>query len=286
VLTGVVSNVTGEMGQSVSRVVSNRTAVIEEEQSMSDPDSWCDGLVGFERPRYFQGKLLVADDLRQEQTYHRHKHAAHTRAMHGDGTVCGLAVRPTNPPSRDLVVEPGVAVDCCGREIVVPSPQTLCLDEAAAGGVVGQLAVTLRLAEVATDPAPVVTGPEAGDALQPGSIRESFELELSDLGGLDLGRHRRLLVPSGSARVGLEGLHEVLVQRVLRPCEPCLDQRVPLATVSLPMSGPVTAEAIDNSVRPIVLTADLVDFLLAELLRQRQTSPTWWARLRRALGRN
>ncbi len=250
---------------------------------MSDADSWCEGLVGFERPRYFDGKLLAADDLRQEQTYQRHKHAARTRAMHGNGTVCGLAVRPTNPPSRDLVVEPGVAVDCCGREIVVPSPQTLCLDEALAGGAVGQLVVTLRFAEVATAPAPVVTEPEAGDALEPGSIRESFELELSDLGGLDLDRHRRLLVPGESARVGVEGLHEVLVRRALRPCEPCVDHRVPLATVSVPTSGPVTEGAIDNSMRPIVLTADLVEFLLGDLLRRRQTSPTWWTRLRRML---
>ena len=78
----------------------------------------------------------------------------------------------------------------------------------------------------------------------------------------------------------------MLVRRALRPCEPCLDQRVPLATVSVPTSGPVTAGAIDNSVRPIVLTADLVEFLLGDLLRRRQTSPTWWARLRRVLGRN
>lgn len=253
---------------------------------MSDADSWCEGLVGFERPRYFEGQLLAADDLRQEQTYHRHKQAAHARAVHGDGTVCGLAVRPTVPPSRDLVVEAGVAVDCCGREIVVPSPQTLCLDEALADGAAGQLVVALRFAEVARDPTLVVNGPAAGDALQPGSIRESFELELSDLGGLDLGRHRRLLVPGESARIGVEGLHEVLVRRALMPCEPCLDQRVPLATVSVPTSGPVTAGAIDNNVRPIVLTADLVEFLLGDLLRRQDTSPTLSARLRRVLGRN
>ena len=129
---------------------------------MSDADSWCEGLVGFERPRYFDGKLLAVDDFRQEQTYHRHKHAAHTRAVHGNGTVCGLAVRPTDPPSRDLVVEAGIAVDCCGREIVVPSPQTLCLDEARAGGAAGQLVVALRFAEVASDPAPVVTRARGG----------------------------------------------------------------------------------------------------------------------------
>lgn len=253
---------------------------------MTDTDSWCDGLVEFERPHYFEGQLLAADDFRQEQTYHRQQHAAHTRTVHGDGTVCGLAVHPTDPPSREIVVEAGVAVDCCGREIVVPSRQTLSLDEVRAGRIARQLVVTLRFAEVVRNPVPVVTGPEDGDALQYGSIRESFELELSELDGLDLDRCRWFLDSGEAARTGIEGLHEMLVRRALRPCEPCVDRRVPLAAVSVPTTGPVTARAIDNNVRPIVLTADLVGFLLGDLLRRRETSPTWSARLRRALGRN
>lgn len=82
----------------------------------------CD-LDRFCRNNYFTGKLLSARDLTIEQRYVRDKLRLHHRVLHGWGVACGLLVKP-HPfcPDRRLVIEPGVAIDPCGYEIVVPSP--------------------------------------------------------------------------------------------------------------------------------------------------------------------
>ena len=76
-----------------------------------------------ERLAYFAGRLLGADDLSTEQTYHRGRLALALRALVGHGTVAGLRV--TAADGR-LHVAPGVAIDCLGRLIEVRTP--LCLD--------------------------------------------------------------------------------------------------------------------------------------------------------------
>ena len=75
------------------------------------------------RNHYFTGKLLVERDFTDEQRYHMGKVRRHNRWQHGWGTVCGLVVgeHPLDVCQNQYVVlEPGLAVDCCGREILVP----------------------------------------------------------------------------------------------------------------------------------------------------------------------
>jgi competence ComEA-like helix-hairpin-helix protein len=75
------------------------------------------------RNHYFTGKLLVERDFTDEQRYYMGKQRRHNQYLHGWGTVCGLKVKQhPNPACRDqyVVVEEGTAVDCCGREILVP----------------------------------------------------------------------------------------------------------------------------------------------------------------------
>src|SRR5690606_30391680 len=81
------------------------------------------GVRTFRRNTYFNGKLLTERDLRAEQDYLVGKDRLHNSLLHGTGTVCGLKVTAhPNPECRDrfVVLEPGAALDCCGREIVVP----------------------------------------------------------------------------------------------------------------------------------------------------------------------
>jgi hypothetical protein len=81
----------------------------------------CD-LPAQERLNYFTGQFLAERDFCDEQNYHIGKHRNHNRYLHGWGTVCGLrVVQHPNPACRDrfVIIEPGLAVDCCGREIVV-----------------------------------------------------------------------------------------------------------------------------------------------------------------------
>jgi hypothetical protein len=84
-------------------------------------DKECDDVMR-ERIRYFTGRHLSACDFRDEQAYHRTHRLFHNRIMHGWGVVCGLEVRQhTKPDCRTRYVEvtPGIALDCCGREVVV-----------------------------------------------------------------------------------------------------------------------------------------------------------------------
>jgi len=86
------------------------------------------GLIATERNRYYTGKYMAARDFQDEQSYHRSKAMLHNRALHGWGIVCGLEVEH-HPDHRNhldtecargwVVVHPGFALDCCGRELVV-----------------------------------------------------------------------------------------------------------------------------------------------------------------------
>jgi hypothetical protein len=81
------------------------------------------------RVNFFHGMTLTAADLAAEQEYHREMRHLHNR-LHGYGTVSGLEVAV----SRGRVsVEPGVAIDPCGREIVLTAALSLRLEPHRAG---------------------------------------------------------------------------------------------------------------------------------------------------------
>jgi hypothetical protein len=90
----------------------------------------CGSIPELERVCYFFGQMLEPADFRAEQSYFTTLLALLGRYGAGWGVACGLDVRlPVGPPDRcddqpeqqRLLVEvtPGVAVDCCGRLIVI-----------------------------------------------------------------------------------------------------------------------------------------------------------------------
>ena len=81
----------------------------------------------FERNQYYYGKLLTYQDLVSEQKYLNDKRRLQNRFLHGAGVVSGLAV--VGLDDRTLSVEPGVALDAAGREIVLEDPRVLMLDQ-------------------------------------------------------------------------------------------------------------------------------------------------------------
>ena len=74
------------------------------------------------RPRFFAGKLLTAADLELEQQYFLDKFKRHNRSLHGFGIVSGLKVT-TN--AGQIIVEPGLALDCEDNELVVSAAQSI-----------------------------------------------------------------------------------------------------------------------------------------------------------------
>ena len=84
------------------------------------------------RNRYFYGKLLDVFHFEMEQTYFNSKRWLLNRHVTGPGVVCGLDVELT-PDRKCIVVLPGVAIDYCGREIIVTEPsRSVMLPELAA----------------------------------------------------------------------------------------------------------------------------------------------------------
>jgi hypothetical protein len=71
------------------------------------------------RLHFFTGQLLTAESFALEQKYFREKLKRHNRALHGFGIVSGLKVIVEE---GEIIVEPGLALDCQGNELVVGSP--------------------------------------------------------------------------------------------------------------------------------------------------------------------
>ncbi|RKY30028.1 MAG: hypothetical protein DRP68_06565 [Candidatus Omnitrophota bacterium] len=86
-------------------------------------------LKSFQRNRYFYGKLLTVRDFEEEQRYFIEKQRLINRLIHGEGVVCGLKVEKVEDKDGFIRITPGVALDCCGREIVVPEPVKIDLSK-------------------------------------------------------------------------------------------------------------------------------------------------------------
>lgn len=177
------------------------------------------GLQTFRRNTYFNGKLLVERDFSAEQAYYMGKDRLHNRLLHGYGTVCGLKVRAhLNPACRDryVYIEPGVALDCCGREIVVPERVLVSLEALAedpafveAGEEGLDLFISLCYKETPEEKIPVILpGCDcAGDEQAYNRIKEGFKVHL-------FGRPARSLTPvRPPLKPHLDWLHTIALAR-------------------------------------------------------------------------
>jgi hypothetical protein len=101
-------------------------------------------MTGFERPRYFAGKLVTAEDFELEQHYHIEKRRLLNRILQGAGIVTGLEV--AEGEQGTVTVAPGFAFDPHGREILVSEPQPLAIPDSDE-----PVSICLLYAEVETD---------------------------------------------------------------------------------------------------------------------------------------
>jgi hypothetical protein len=93
-------------------------------------------ITDIERLNYYEGEFLGAADFQAEQDYLRDMRRRHNVGQHTWGIVSGLdlvqlpkGVNTVNgPPAVDVYVQPGMAVDAFGREIVVLNKAQLTPD--------------------------------------------------------------------------------------------------------------------------------------------------------------
>ncbi len=89
-----------------------------------------------ERLNYFEGEYLGAVDFQAEQEYHRDMRRRHNIGQHTWGIVAGLDIvqipnggtSPSGQPQVDVSIQPGMAVDAFGREIVALGKISLTQD--------------------------------------------------------------------------------------------------------------------------------------------------------------
>lgn len=197
-----------------------------------------------ERNHYFYGKLLDESALQQEQVYSIKKRRLINRLALGSGVLCGLnVVLEQTDRGRFVAVQPGVALDANGREIIVPEPVTidphrLTDEEGSPIGdplVAGDVEICVTYTEQLVNPVPVLI-PECDTPgnCAPGTIREGYWLHVRRA------EERPPAPPSCSLdEFPLpvdERLHDLLCQRISRGCpDTAVDPCVPLARVSLPL---------------------------------------------------
>jgi hypothetical protein len=139
----------------------------------------------FERNNYFCGKLMVERDFWAEQQYHMGKQILHNAYLHGWGTVCCLKVDP-HPicPNLKVLVRSGLAIDCYGREILIPGDVQVELESYKKNGNGSaskpeNLYICLSYKECETEPVTVFLD-DCGckEECEANRIRETYEIEV------------------------------------------------------------------------------------------------------------
>ena len=128
-----------------------------------------------DRPCFYPGQILTADDLRGILDYCHDKERLHNRFLHGWGIVTGLSVLIEK---GTVVVSPGIALDCAGNELILPQSESISL-----ANLEGRHYVAVRYVEV---PIGNVPSPSEGtdlclmsDKTEAKRIREEVKVELS-----------------------------------------------------------------------------------------------------------
>jgi len=235
----------------------------------------------FCRSYFYTGKLLTERDLNSDQRYLIDKLRLHHVALHGWGVVCGLMVRPHAQCSDRVVITPGFAIDDCGREIrvlkehVVYLPKPKRVDEQTARWAAYEpearghgdrdeyererktFYVCLAYNECQEEFMTVPYDDCCGTTQKPNRVCESFTVSLLEEPPecLERAHHHRRCEEDDCQKI-----YETLTVECPPTGHVCC---IPLAVIrSWHHCEPLREEIIDNSIRPIVPSARLLEQLI------------------------
>jgi hypothetical protein len=236
------------------------------------------------RLRYSYGMLLDKFHFELEQQYLNNKRWLLNRLVLGPGVVCGLDVQ-LGRDKKSVVVLPGLAIDRCGREIIVTRqsepvvlpiyapPGSNAAQQAQQPPPYGQhhyrdhceeefVHIVLCYRECASDPVPVMVGNcETDEVCAASTIREQYEIKRRD--GKAPGRRSEFPDVIEGRRIN----HEALVEYITRPCRGLPDDCcLPLANVRVREEGEkYEPDDININIRPIVYSPRVLFQLLRSL---------------------
>jgi hypothetical protein len=262
------------------------------------------------RNRYFYGKMLDVFHLDLEQCYLNEKRWLLNQRIVGYGVVCGLDVA-LSQDNKSVIVQPGLALDRCGREIIVAAPSSpVSLDpwikppapapapaptpaptpapapSATATDDGKWVHLCLCYHECESDPEPAFSGDCDSDAqCASGSIRERYKLEICD-GKVKMPQPKCNLSGVFSNRtLDYAALARYITKACARSPESCC---IPLANILVPPApvpsgssgtqpggapAPYTPPTIDITIRPVVLTNTLLFQMMLCLCGSGEPSP-------------
>src|SRR5262245_53475392 len=126
----------------------------------------------FKQPRFFDGRLLSAEDLQAEQTYYHEKARFRNLHLYGTGIVSGLRIRIGRDRSS-IIISPGYAIDNYGMDICVPCDVPIALPPQSK-----RLSVWISYVEAETAPIPGPSSLLDHNNLSVNSqIEEGFEID-------------------------------------------------------------------------------------------------------------
>jgi hypothetical protein len=131
---------------------------------MSNPDD----IPILERPSFYDGQRLTANDLSAVQAFHRELHWLHTRSLHGWGIALGFAVSGAKG-DRLVHIAPGYAVDCNGRDLIQSEPLQMPIPAVAGASDGGPITYYLTAAYAEDSSLPAQT--QLGTCGSQGAIR-------------------------------------------------------------------------------------------------------------------
>ena len=135
------------------------------------------------RPNFAPGLLLQDDDLTQVVNYGRDTLQTLLRAMLGGGVLCGLRVSATFDACQHLKITLacGTALDCHGRLIDIPNPQTIQIDNDCCNPLPPNLYLSLFPADRACAPRELTgTALEGEGETAYTRIREGWQILITD----------------------------------------------------------------------------------------------------------
>ena len=181
----------------------------------------------FERNNFFYGKLMTVRDFFAEQCYFNEKRWLINRTTIGSGVVCGLEVEEIKGDANKVRVLPGMAIDCCGREIVVCEPREIELepvedkceqDEQEKKPGKQEYLICIEYRECKTEPLPLPPiSCDQKEKCEFNRIRDSFEIKVIKQ-PTEIAKKAPFCPQDKNKK-----LHDYLCQRLLKECPDCPD---------------------------------------------------------------
>ncbi len=135
-------------------------------------------LRAYQRNNYYYGKLMTVRDFELEQQYLNDKRWLVNRLMFGSGTVCGLRVESQG---MNVIIRSGLAIDRCGREIVVPEDVILTLSDTDKPSLQNKKAIYIKYNECPKERVRAQTASTCEEVCANNRTEESYTYEIGDI---------------------------------------------------------------------------------------------------------